>query len=337
MNARPLIGLLALLAPAAARAEDSGARIVQTGTKSAVQVVVPVGGGRASIGSGSVINLQQGYVLTNWHVVREQNEAAVIFPIWEKGKPVSDKDRYRQPADLKKVGLTGKVVARDEKVDLAVIKLDAPRNVPAPAASVRFAADSPSAGAKLHSIGNPGASEAMWVYTPGDVRAVYKKKWNSAIRGGAEVFHHEAKVIEATSPTSPGDSGGPCFNDKGEQVGVTQGGLDAKVAQGYSYFIDVTEVKAFLKAHKIAFNVANDVVSTAAGPEAKKDDPKKGAADDELARQEKAATSMLNLLRPLAKDPNRKSYAIEKLDQLVKMYPKTEAAKEAQALLKQIR
>ena len=111
---------------------------------------------------------------------------------------------------------------------------------------VKFAADSPPVGANVHSIGNPAASDALWVYTPGKVRSVYKKTWVAGKQG----TEYAATIIEATSPTSPGDSGGPLFNDKGEQIGVTQGGIDDPKAQNFSYFIDVTEVRSFLKENR---------------------------------------------------------------------------------------
>ena len=36
-------------------------------------------------------------------------------------------------------------------------------------------------GQSVHSIGNPGGSGALWVYTPGKVRQVYPKKWTAKL------------------------------------------------------------------------------------------------------------------------------------------------------------
>ena len=264
--------LIALILVSTVHGQD-GTKTYLGGMKSTVQVIVPVGGNRAAFGSGSVVNLQQGYILTNWHVVREGAsgvEVMIRFPLWEKGRPVSEKDKYATDDALRKIVLRGKIIFSDEKVDLAIIKLVEPSKIPAGTASVRFAADSPFAGTKIVSIGNPAASDAMWIYTPGEVRSVYNKKWVSG-SGGAKVGDHEAKIIEATSATSPGDSGGPCFNDKGEQVGVTQGGLSASKAQGFSYFIDSTDVKAFLKKNKVAFNMGKDAAPEMKEPLTMKD------------------------------------------------------------------
>jgi hypothetical protein len=351
--------LVVLLGFSTVRAED-GSKVFLGGVKSAVLILSGSPEGLMQ-GSGSIVNLQQGYILTNWHVVHDGNgKAAVIFPLWDaKGRPIVDTDKYEKK--IEKSTFLAKVVATDERCDLAIIKLLQPGKMPKGVASVRFASDSPTAGAKIYSIGNPGASGAMWVLSPGDVRSVYTKQWESGTpgrdRNGRKVMikvgDHKAKIIEATSPTSPGDSGGPCFNDKCEQVGVTQGGKDASVAQGYSYFIDSSEVKAFLKKNKIAYNVVNDTQPESTEPmtvkkdtdppkndtvAAKDPEPKKNvsAADADLADQEKRASSRLNLIRPLANNPGKKSFVTEQLKKIISMYPKTEAAKEAMQLLKKV-
>jgi S1-C subfamily serine protease len=241
-------------APSFPATADTGTNVYLSGMRSTVQVIVPVGGDRAMMGSGSVVDLQQGYILTNWHVVNgSSGNVTVLFPMWANGRPVVEPDRYR---NARQNALQGRVLASDRKCDLAVIKLLQPARIPTGTTAVAFSADSPLAGGKVYSIGNPAASDSMWVYTPGDVRNVYSKRWTAGI-DGAPTSEHSAKIIEATSPTSPGDSGGPCFNDRGEQIGVTQGGLSAKVAQGFSYFIDGSEVKAFLSRNGVAYNVAS--------------------------------------------------------------------------------
>src|SRR5205823_356163 len=80
---------------------------------------------------------------------------------------------------------------------------------------------SPQPGQNVYSIGNPGGSSAMWLLTAGTVRQVSRKRWTAG--GMGRLFELEAEVVETSSPTNPGDSGGPLVNDRGEQVGVTQG------------------------------------------------------------------------------------------------------------------
>jgi hypothetical protein len=64
-------------------------------------------------------------------------------------------------------------------------------------------------------------------------------------------------------------------------------------------------------------------------------EPKSVPADAAEARDEKAASGMLALVRPLLKNPDRRDFALQQLRQVVRQYPKTEAAQEAQKLLKQ--
>ena len=118
-----------------------------------------------------------------------------------------------------------------------------------------------------------------------EVRNVYKKKWTSKGIGGVR-SKHEVTIIEATSPTNPGDSGGPCFNDKGEQVGVTQGGLVSTVAQGFSYFVDTSDVKSFFDKNRVAYNVKSDSV-----PDASADSPTTNVASSPPSRTANASPS----------------------------------------------
>src|SRR4029078_12751795 len=97
-------------------------------------------------------------------------------------------------------------------------------------------------GQRVHSVGNPGASGALWVYAPGVVRTFYHKKWLSKSEEGEAPSEHEADVIETQSPTNHGDSGGPLVNDRGELVGVTQGGKRDELGS-VRQCIDVSEVK----------------------------------------------------------------------------------------------
>lgn len=98
----------------------------------------------------------------------------------------------------------------------------------------------------------------MWVYTPGKVRQVYRKKWQARL-DEKTVLTFQAKVIETDSPTNPGDSGGPLVNDKGELVGVTQGG--AIDAQSLSIFVDLSEVKKLLNRRSVQALRSTDTVA----------------------------------------------------------------------------
>lgn len=219
---------------------DSGIQVYQNVLKSTVWIHSDRGGGRLATGSGSLIDRRRCMILTNYHVVGNIDRATVYFPVFRGGEVIAERDFYKQRVR----GRRGTVKARDQQADLAIIQLD---DVPDGAQALVLAPGSPSPGQSVHSIGNPGGSGALWVYTPGRVRQVYHKRWQADLDGRLVTF--EAKVVETDSATNPGDSGGPLVNDKTELVGVTQGG--AVKAQLLSVFVDVTEVQRFLNTQKV--------------------------------------------------------------------------------------
>lgn len=234
--------LSALVPPAAAQEPAGGAKVYREAVPSVVWVHSTRDRGLAT-GSGSLVDRDRRLVLTNYHVVEDNPRVKVFFPAFRDGQPVSEKSYYLDRAG--RFAIPGRVVARDKQADLAVIQLDRlPRDVKA----IPIAATSPGPGENVHAIGNTGKSGALWGYVKGTVRQVYRKKWKAQLEPG-RVLTFEARVIETDSPTNPGDSGGPLLNDRGELVGVTQGG--AVNAQLVSTFVDVSEVKQLLATRPV--------------------------------------------------------------------------------------
>jgi hypothetical protein len=219
------------------------AKIYQRVLRSTVWIRAYQGQGKVSTGSGSLVDGKRLLVLTNYHVVGDTRDATVLFPAYKDGKLIAERDFYLQ--HLRRLGIRGQVVARDKTHDLALIQL---ASVPNGARVLSLAADTVGPGQTVHSIGNPGGSGALWVYTAGKVRQVYRKKWKGKLGDKLEPF--EAQVVETDSATNPGDSGGPLVNDRAELVGVTQGG--AVGARLLSTFIDVSEVRKFLATGDVA-------------------------------------------------------------------------------------
>jgi hypothetical protein len=251
---------------------DAGASVYQKVVRSTVWVHSDRGGGRQAQGSGSLVDKGRRLVLTNYHVVGDVKNATVFFPAFEGKKAISDRKYYTERSG--RLGIPGEVVEIDKQADLALVRVD---RVPEDAPELPLAKESPDPGQAVHSIGNPGKSGALWVYTPGKVRQVYGKKWKAKL-DEKTVHTFEAKVIETDSPTNPGDSGGPLVNDKGELVGVTQGG--ALDAQSISIFVDLSEVKRLMNRRSVvALRTSADV----------KEDPKK--KDPPKVAREKPLTS----------------------------------------------
>jgi hypothetical protein len=250
----------ALALPAAARADDNS-RLYRQVLRSVVWINVPAGGGRVVTGTGSLVDRSKRLVLTNFHVVGDNKRVKAIFPQYHGERLIAEREEYvRRIANR---AVSGEVIDVDRRRDLALVRLDRLPDSDREDA-LPLSADGVSPGQTVHSIGNPGKSGALWVYTPGKVRQVYHKQWRAELNGRPVPF--EAEVIETDSPTNPGDSGGPLVNDAGHLVGVTQGG--AVDAQALSYFIDLSEVKRFLNRNGVR-GAASGKELAAAPPKAK--------------------------------------------------------------------
>src|SRR5262249_36782121 len=121
-----LVALLLAAGPARAQA-DVGERVYQQALRSTVWIVVPLGGNRITVGSGSVIDAKQRLVLTNYHVVRGKSDVIVMFPMFEKGrdkKPELVVERDRYIAAYRTSGIHGKVLHTESHSDLALIQLE---------------------------------------------------------------------------------------------------------------------------------------------------------------------------------------------------------------------
>jgi S1-C subfamily serine protease len=236
------LGLVVTVGPSIrADADDAGVRVYRNTLKSTVWVHSNRENGVAQ-GTGSLIDRRRQLILTNYHVVGDVDRAMVFFPAYRDGRPVAEKSYYKQRE--RELGIRGRVVARDKRADLALIQIE---RVPDGAQALSLAPAPVQPGQTVHSLGNPGKSDALWVYTPGRVRQVYHKKWRAKIED--RIVNFEAQVVETDSPTNPGDSGGPLVNDRGELVAVTEGGaLDAQLL---STFIDVSEVQRLLNTPEV--------------------------------------------------------------------------------------
>jgi serine protease Do len=136
-----------------------------------------------SLGSGFVIS-QDGYVLTNAHVVEGADEITVKF---------TDKREFK-----------AKVIGADRRTDIALIKIDA-TGLPA----VRFGDPSKlKVGEWVVAIGSPFGFENT--VTAGIVSA----------KGRSLPQENFVPFIQTDVAINPGNSGGPLFNMRGEVIGI---------------------------------------------------------------------------------------------------------------------
>jgi HEAT repeat protein/S1-C subfamily serine protease len=202
-----------------------------------------------SSGTGSLFDRQNKLILTNYHVIMhaDKGKLTVFFPEYKKGELLVDKPDYLDRMMLKGDGIPAWVEYQDQRRDLAVVKLGG--EVPDGIQTIRFSKTSAKPGEKVHSLGNPGAASAMWVYTVGTVRSFphHVKHMVGSSKDDKDAFELDATIVETTSPTNPGDSGGPLVNDRGELVAVTQSGVPG--AQLVNNFVDISEVRHVLREY----------------------------------------------------------------------------------------
>src|SRR5262249_36673345 len=208
--------------------------------KSCVFIITPLSKTSYAMGSGSLIDTEKRYVITNYHVVTDKQVVYAQFPKYIKGKLETDKKTYKDTAIAGKA-IKAKVLHYDIKRDLALIQLE---KIPAGTPAIPLAKNSPRQGTTAWNIGRPGKVEQVFSITEGKVRSVGIENHLVSGPGGDDAFRVQCKMVTTTNPTNPGDSGGPLFNSKGHQVAVTESGSVG--AQQVNRFVDVTEVRAFL-------------------------------------------------------------------------------------------
>ena len=179
-------------------------------------------GPQESQGSGSGIIIRtDGYIMTNNHVVDaalDQNGILLPDAKIEVVLPNNDKS---YPA---------KIVGRDSRTDLAVIKIEE-TGLPA----IEFADSSTvEVGTQVVAIGNPGGMELQ-----GSVTVGYVSGLNRSLQGeGSEV-----KLIQTDASINPGNSGGALVNLAGQLVGVNSSKISATEFEGIGFAIPSNTAK----------------------------------------------------------------------------------------------
>lgn len=187
-------------------------------------------GKTSGLGTAWVVDREKGLLITNHHVIHEASDVRVHFPIIRGGRIVAERDLYK-----KEPPLSARVLASDLGCDLALLQLV---KMPPEIGELKLAAHSPEPGERVHSVGNPAASSAFWVYSQGFVRQVVHQR----IPFPGQVL--DTLFVEIQSPINPGDSGSALVNDRGEVVGVVA--MTNQNAQLLALAVDVTQVRHFL-------------------------------------------------------------------------------------------
>ncbi|UBK88351.1 S1C family serine protease [Clostridium perfringens] len=167
------------------------------------------------LGSGFIIN-EDGYVVTNYHVINGAQEVKVIF---SDGKEVN-----------------AKVVNYDAERDIAVIKIT--DDVKMPGIAQLGDSSTVKAGEEVIAIGNPLGKEFSSTVTKGIVSSPNRKMKTE----NGNVLDY----IQTDAAINPGNSGGPLINSKGEVIGINTAKKVGEDIEGIGFAIPINEVKTRL-------------------------------------------------------------------------------------------
>ncbi len=168
---------------------------------------------RQGAGTGFIVD-SAGYIVTNAHVVEDADEVKVHL--------LDDRE------------ITAEVVGRDQKLDLALLKVNGVTGLPA---VVLGESDVLRVGEQVLAVGNPfGLGHSVSL-------GIVSAKARSIGAGPYDDF------IQTDASINPGNSGGPLFNLRGEVIGINTAIRAGAEGIGFAIPIDVLkEVMAQLKS-----------------------------------------------------------------------------------------
>jgi S1-C subfamily serine protease len=192
--------------------------------------VVTVALSDKSLGSGFVVD-EKGLVLTNYHVIEGAKEAVVVFP---------DKTKFKVE------GFIGIL----PKKDLALLRIE-------PGAkrlqALRVAEQPPAKGEKVYAFGAPmGLSGSVSDGIVAALRAGEDVRNTLKDLAKRDIYHEilgydlDAQWLQTTAPISPGNSGGPLVNGKGEVVGINT--WVHALGQNLNFALSAVHVKPMIAA-----------------------------------------------------------------------------------------
>ncbi|MBE7024431.1 MAG: trypsin-like serine protease [Ruminococcaceae bacterium] len=159
-----------------------------------------------SMGSGVIVS-QDGYILTNHHVVGNHAE---IFVTLSDGRTVQ-----------------GKKTWSDDALDIAIIKIEESGLTPATLGDASVL----QVGEAVLAIGNPLSLQFQRTVTAGIVSAVNRMLY---MNDNGTLMEN---LIQTDASINPGNSGGPLVNMRGEVIGINT--IKAQDAEGMGFAISI--------------------------------------------------------------------------------------------------
>ncbi len=179
-----------------------------------VMIRTPVG-----LGSGFIVH-QDGYVVTNDHVVA--GERIISITQFRKGENELIKENYDNV----------RIVATGGNIDLALLKIEGQSGRKTFPTVPLGNSNNLKQGERVFAIGSPLGLE----------RSVSEGIVSLRNRIIQSRLH-----VQTTAEISPGNSGGPLFNYRGQVVGVNNMKVVSSGAEGLGFSIPVRQLKTFLE------------------------------------------------------------------------------------------
>ena len=178
---------------------------------------------RAS-GSGFIIS-EDGYVLTNYHVIEEADSVTVA---------TYDNEAY-----------DAEIIGFDKESDIAVLKIDAKKLKPVTLGD----SDKLRVGESVYAIGNP-LGELTFSLTHGIVSALSRD-----IKTGSGT---SMNLIQTDCAINSGNSGGALFNSRGEVIGITNAKYSSS---GYYNEAEIDNVCFAIPVNSVR-NIVDEIIKT---------------------------------------------------------------------------
>lgn len=176
------------------------------------------------VGSGFIWD-DKGHIITNFHVINKVDNALVT---------ITKKDKTTITYNAKLTGI-------DPDNDLAVLKIDAPKNI---LNVINYNKDvNIDVGQFTFAVGNPFGQDHT--LTTGVISGINREL---SAPTGRKIYN----VIQTDAAINPGNSGGPLFNSNGEILGINTASLGLGVSSGIGFTIPI----------KVALKSINDIIET---------------------------------------------------------------------------
>ncbi len=180
----------------------------------------------AGNGSGLIID-GSGYVITNYHVIKDADKIAINI----SSNPDQD--------------LSAKVVVKDLKNDLAILKITDSGFEEMKEISYSLVSGVQDVGTEVFTLGYPLAINSMGS----------EVKFADGSISAKSGYKDDVSAYQISVPVQPGNSGGPLFDYDGNLVGLVSAKISGSAIDNVSYAIKASYIASVIESSKSTINV----------------------------------------------------------------------------------